>query len=394
MHWAAVTAALVAASTACRDADSPTEPGLSESFSRAAAVPEESYIVVFKESTREVPEQATRLAADHGGRISRVYQHSIKGFAASLPVEALEELRRDPSVAFVEPDHVLTLANTQGFAPWGLDRIDQRKLPLNTTYAYSGDGTGVTVYIIDTGIRTTHEEFGGRATSGFSAVGEPDGSYACYWHGTHVAGAVGGATYGVAKGVSLVGVQVFDCDGKGTVSTAIAGVEWVTANHVKPAVANMSLAGSASRALDQAVANSIAAGVTYVVAAGNEQTDACKYSPARAAAAITVGSTTASDARAATSNYGGCLDLFAPGDNIPSPSAWSDVSTANMGGTSMAAPHVAGVAALVLQGDSRTTPSLVTQAILSNATKGKLTGIGRSPNRLLHSGFLRAGFTP
>ena len=290
-------------------------------------------------------------------------------------------------MSLVERDQVFTISTTQSPATWGLDRIDQRARPLSNSYTYTRTGAGVRAYIIDTGIRFSHGEFGGRATSGFDAV---DGGAAddCNGHGTHVSGTVGGATYGVAKGVSLVGVRVLDCAGSGTTSGVIAGVDWVTANHVKPAVANMSLGGGASAALDQAVANSIAAGVTYAIAAGNSNARACNYSPARVATAITVGATTSTDARASYSNWGSCLDLFAPGSSITSSWYTSNTATNTISGTSMATPHVAGVAALYLQGNPGATPATVRNALVANATSG-VVGNARtgSPNLLLFTNY-------
>ncbi|HUF34835.1 MAG TPA: S8 family serine peptidase [Gemmatimonadales bacterium] len=390
VHLAAALA--LVASTACHDGavpSDPTGPDLSPDQAQAARG---SYIVVFRDGTADVPGLAARLAAAHGAEISHVYQHALRGFAARVPTPALAGLQRHPNVAFVEADQVFSIVATQTGATWGLDRIDQRDLPLNSTYTYNATGSGVRVYIIDTGIRNSHTEFGGRAVSGFTSINDGGGTNDCNGHGTHVAGTVGGTVYGVAKQVSLVAVRVLNCSGSGTTSGVIAGVDWVTANHIKPAVANMSLGGGASSALDQAVSNSIAGGVTYSLSGGNSNASACNYSPARVGPAITVGATTSTDARASYSNFGSCLDLFAPGSSITSAWGTSNTATNTISGTSMAAPHVAGVAALVLQGSPSATPSTVAQAITSNATTGKVTSPGSgSPNRLLYSAFAGSG---
>ena len=271
-------------------------------------------------------------------------------------------------------------------ATWGLDRIDQRDLPLNNTYTYNQTGAGVNAYIIDTGIRATHQQFTGRVGNGVDEVG--GGTNDCNGHGTHVSGTVGGTTYGVAKQVTLHPVRVLDCNGSGTTSGVIAGVDWVTANHVGPSVANMSLGGGASSALDSAVTNSINSGVSYAIAAGNSNADACTTSPARVAAANTVGPTTDTDARASFSNFGTCLDIFAPGNNITSSWNTSDAATNTISGTSMATPHVAGAIALYLQTNPGASPATVTQALISNSTLNHVTGAGTgSPNRLLYSIF-------
>jgi aqualysin 1 len=328
------------------------------------------------------------LTGVFGGSIDHVYQHAVLGFSVRMPEAAARLLARDERVAFVEEDGIVEAVDTQPNPPsWGLDRIDQRNLPLNQSYTYNFTGAGVTAYIIDTGIRFSHTTFGGRATSGFDAI---DGGSAddCHGHGTHVAGTVGGATYGVAKGVTLVAVRVLNCSGSGTNSQVIAGIDWVTSNHAagQPAVANMSLGGGASLALDNAVRNSIADGVTYAVAAGNENTNACNRSPARTAEAITVGATTISDARASYSNFGTCLDVFAPGSSITSAWNTSNTATNTISGTSMATPHVAGTAALYLQDHPTASPSTVRNAIVNSATPGVVTNPGSgSPNRLLYS---------
>ncbi|HVF49608.1 MAG TPA: S8 family peptidase [Pyrinomonadaceae bacterium] len=357
------------------------------------AVPNQ-YIVVLNDWAGEprgegsfVPNVAADLASAHGGKVDKLFKHSILGFTVRLSEEAALLLSEDPRVAYVEEDGIVSASTTQTSAPWGLDRIDQRDRPLNGTYIYTPTGAGVHAYIIDTGIRTTHTQFGGRANKVFDSIGDGQAGNDCNGHGTHVAGTVGGSTYGVAKGVSLHAVRVLDCAGNGTDSTVIAGVDWVTANRITPAVANMSLGGGASAALDTAVQNSINAGVTYAVAAGNEYSaNACNSSPARLAAAITVGSTTSTDAKSDFSNIGTCLDIFAPGSSILSSWATSDTATNTISGTSMATPHVAGVAALYLQGYPSATPATVANQIITTATTGRLTGIGTgSPNRLLYS---------
>ena len=346
------------------------------------------YIVVLQSGTgAAASDRVERRARGRGGRVDRQYRRALNGFTAKLSDAALADVRSDPDVAYVEPDTVLSLNAAQTGATWGLDRIDQPALPLDGTYSYTPAGTGVSAYVIDTGIRTTHTEFGGRAVSGFDAI---DGGAAddCNGHGTHVAGTVGGATYGVAKAVRLVGVRVLDCAGSGSTSGVIAGIDWVTNAHVagEPAVANMSLGGSASTALDQAVKNSIADGVTYSVAAGNDNVDACGDSPGRTPEALTVGSTMSTDARSSFSNFGTCLDLFAPGSSITSAGYASDTATATMSGTSMAAPHVAGVAALYLTGSPQASPATVGSALVTGSTTGKVTSPGTgSPNQLLYS---------
>jgi subtilisin family serine protease len=317
------------------------------------------------------------------------YDAALNGFAATLPAAAVARLSRNPSVAYVEADRIIRLDTAQSPATWGLDRIDQRALPLNNTYNYNATGSGVTAYIIDTGIRVSHTQFGGRATVGYDAIGDGRNGIDCNGHGTHVAGTVGGSTYGVAKSVTLKAVRVLNCSGSGSTSGVIAGVNWVKSNARKPAVANMSLGGSASSSLDTAVSNSIKAGITYAVAAGNSNKNACNYSPARVATAITVGATTSSDSRASYSNYGKCLDLFAPGSSITS--AWYTSTTAinTISGTSMATPHVAGVAALYLQRNPASTPAQVASALTANATANVVKSPGsNSPNKLLYSGFI------
>lgn len=351
----------------------------------ATAVPN-SWIVVLKDGT-------TR-AADLGVSPKHTFRSVLSGFSASMSAQKAKSLAGDPRVAYVEQNSTVRLNDTQQNATWGIDRVDQRDLPLSTTYTYDTTASNVHAYIIDTGIRTSHSEFGGRASVGTDTVGGGQNGQDCQGHGTHVAGTVGGTSHGVAKNVNLVAVRVLDCDGSGTTAGVIAGIDWVTANARKPAVANMSLGGSASTSLDDAVKRSIASGVSYSIAAGNGlpilgiPANACNYSPARVPEAITVGATDRTDRRASFSNYGTCLDLFAPGVDITS--AWkdSDTATNTISGTSMATPHTAGVAALYLSSHPTATPAQVRDALVNNATSGKvqspLTG---SPNKLLHSSF-------
>ncbi|GGM34735.1 hypothetical protein GCM10011608_19000 [Micromonospora sonchi] len=329
-----------------------------------------------------VPTRAGALAKRYGGSVADVYSAALTGFAAKMTESQARRLAADSAVAYVEQDQVLTVQATQSNPTWGLDRIDQRNRPLSNSFTYPNTASNVRAYIIDTGIRTTHNDFGGRATWGTNTVDSNNTD--CNGHGTHVAGTVGGNTYGVAKQVRLVAVKVLNCSGSGTTAGVINGVNWVTANAVKPAVANMSLGGGLSTTLDNAVANSINSGITYAVAAGNSNANACNSSPARTPAALTVGSTTNTDARSSFSNYGTCLDLFAPGSSITATWHTSNTATNTISGTSMASPHVAGAAALVLGANPSWSPSQVSSYLTSNATTGVVTSPGTgSPNRLL-----------
>ena len=390
--------ALLAAAAACADPAAPpavTDAG-QPAESRAAAADEarpipEQYIVVFDDGVSDAPGLARRLGAGSGATVRHVYEHAIKGFSARMSEQAAAAIARNPNVAYVEQDQEVSVSTTQSNATWGLDRIDQRALPLSTTYAYNNTGAGVTAYIIDTGIRLAHNEFGSRAVSGYDAV---DGGSAddCNGHGTHVAGTVGGTTYGVAKGVSLVAVRVLDCGGSGSWSGVIAGMDWVTANHASPAVANMSLGGGASTAVDDATRRMIASGVATAIAAGNgnrggRQQDACGYSPARVAEAMTIGATTKTDAKTSWSNYGDCVDFFAPGSGITSAWYTSNTATNTISGTSMASPHAAGVAALYLQGNRTATAQQVRDALYAATTKGIVTSSSTANNHLLFTAY-------
>lgn len=328
-----------------------------------------------------------------GGEIGFTYTRAIKGFSVRLPREAsegfLRAMQANPNVDFVEIDRPVTKTQTiQQNAPWGLDRTDQRGLPLSGSYSFSLDGSGVHAYIVDTGILAGHTDFGGRVIGGYTAFNDGIGTSDCDGHGTHVAGTVAGATWGIAKAATLVPVRVLDCSGSGSLSGVIAGVDWVVANAVRPAVINMSLGGGASTALDAAVANAVAQGIPVIVAAGNSKANACNYSPAREPLAFTIGATESNDRMASYSNFGTCLDVFAPGSSITSTWYTSATATATISGTSMASPHAAGLAALVLQSNPTATPAQVYDVIKAAATAGTISRLGRgSPNLLIYSLF-------
>lgn len=310
----------------------------------------------------------------------------VGGFSAALSDAEVDELQADPSVAHIEPNAIVTIATDQQDATWGLDRIDQRNLPLDGVYTYHATGAGVDSYIIDTGIRSSHLEFSGRTAPGYTAINDGWGDQDCNGHGTHVAGTVGGTIFGVAKETTLIPVRVLDCGGGGSTAGVVAGIDWVASVASGPSVANLSLGGPASTAIDQAVTRLSDQGVTVVVAAGNENQNACNVSPARAASAITVGSTTSTDARSSFSNWGTCVDVFAPGSNITAAWHTADNVINTISGTSMASPHVAGAAALYLQGNPDASPSQVADAIISTATPGVISGAGTgSPNLLLYT---------
>ncbi|GLC28065.1 ricin-type beta-trefoil lectin domain protein [Roseisolibacter agri] len=378
-------------------------PRLARSPAANEVVPGQ-YLVVFRAGVadgngRSEAKAAEKIArARKPAKLKHTYSAVIKGFAAELSDEDVAALRADPDVAVVEPDPVVRMAGSQAGATWGLDRIDQASLPLNGTYSYGNDGSGVTVYILDTGINTGHVEFGGRAVAGYDAITSGGGAADCNGHGTHVAGTVGGATYGVAKNVRLVAVRVLDCSGNSAGSSLMAGMDWVTrqkqASPSTPMVANMSLVGAASSSFDQAVQNMINAGVTAVVAAGNSSLDACTVSPSRLPAAITVGASDQTDVYASFSNYGSCVDITAPGVVITSSYIGSTTATAAMSGTSMATPHVAGAAALYLAANRTATPAQVSGALVNNSVTGRILSLaGGQTNRLLSIAFLGGSVT-
>jgi subtilisin family serine protease len=348
------------------------------------------YIVVLRDAVTDVPGLAQQLARAGGGEVSHLYQNTIKGFSLRLPAQAVAALARNPNVQSVEADQAVSInQSVQDQATWGLDRLDQRSLPLDTRYSYNLTGQGVHVFVVDTGVRSTHQEFTGRMKPGFSAL-EDKSTEDCNGHGTHVAGSAAGTRWGVAKGAFVVPVRVLDCGGSGSWSGVIAGIDWAAGQAVNagmaPAVMNLSLGGGASSSVDLAARRAVEAGVTVVAAAGNSQANACNYSPAREPVVLTVGATTSSDAQASYSNFGSCLDLYAPGSGIRSAWSSSDTAVADLNGTSMASPHVAGAAALFLQADPSATPGLVSRRLLDSATSGVLKSLGTgSPNLLAFS---------
>ncbi len=392
----AAAAGLAAALIVPGAAASAPQDGRFIAASKDRAIPN-SYIVVFKDTaslraTATVGSAARELSGKHGAKLGRTYTSSVRGFSATVSEAKAREIAKDSRVAYVQQNGKVRASDTQSGATWGIDRIDQRALPLSTTYTYGTTASNVSAYVVDTGIRASHSQFGGRAKSGYDFIDNDANSDDGNGHGTHVAGTIGGSTYGVAKGVTLYGVRVLDNDGFGTDAGVIAGIDWVTTNAKKPAVANMSLGGDASTALDDAVKRSIAAGITYGIAAGNDTVDACTQSPSRVPEGITVGSTTRTDAASDFSNYGSCLDIFAPGSSITSSWNTSDSATSTISGTSMATPHVVGAAALYLAANPSATPAQVRDALVNGATTGVVTSAGTgSPNRLLYTG---TGTTP
>ncbi|KUM71022.1 S8 family peptidase [Streptomyces griseorubiginosus] len=348
----------------------------------------DSYIVTLKKNAgfKAASSEGKGLIKEYGGTVGKTFGSALNGYTATLSATEAKRLAADPSVAAVEQNQTVHLADTtQSSAPWGLDRIDQAALPLSGTYTYPDSaGSGVTAYVIDTGVRITHSQISGRASYGYDAVDGDTTAADGNGHGTHVATTIAGSTYGVAKKAKIVAVRVLDNAGSGTTAGVIAGIDWVTDNHSGPSVANLSLGGGASSTLDTAVRNSVASGVTYAVAAGNSSANASSYSPARVTEAITVGATTSTDARASYSNYGSVLDIFAPGSSITAGWYTSDTATNTISGTSMATPHVAGAAAVYLAGHTSATPAQVATALVNGATSNAVTSPGSgSPNKLL-----------
>ncbi len=393
---------LLAGAVACHDAGAPLAPAAGEPSlavqSSGERIPNE-WLVQLNDDAGDVPGLARALARAHGGEVRSVWTHALKGFALRIPDAAAEGLARNPHVKHVSPNYRMTLAGTQTSAPWGLDRIDHRSLPLNSVYNYPYTGAGVRVYVIDSGIRTTHNDFGGRASHGWDFVDNDADATDCLGHGTHVAGIVGGSTYGVAKGVSLVAVRIGDCNGGTSGQLFLDGVNWVAghaASNPGLAVANMSAGGPADAILDNAVRGAVSAGVSFVVSSGNANwpntaQPACNYSPARVAEAITVGATDVNDDEAAFSYYGSCVDLLAPGVNVPGPASGSNTATRTDNGTSFSAPHVAGAAALYRQYNPSATPAQVQTAIVNGASVNKIdiaSGHTNTPNKLLFTPFI------
>ncbi|CAA9299403.1 MAG: Alkaline serine exoprotease A precursor [uncultured Gemmatimonadaceae bacterium] len=377
---------------ACQDpaspVPSPSDPSLSRAPGDESEVIPDQYIVVFDEGADDVPGLARRLAAQANAEVRYTYQSAVKGFAGRMSAAAAAALERHPAVAYVEADQVMRASATQYMDaagdPWGLDRINQRSLPLDKQYTYTYTGSGVRAYIIDTGLDAAHAQFEGRAQNVYDALGGNGND--CNGHGTHVGGTVGGKTYGVAKQSLVRGVRVLGCDGSGSTSGIVAAVDWVRTNRVNPAVANMSLGGGYSATLNTAVTNLANSGVFVAVAAGNENQDACNVSPASAGAAFTTAASTKTDAKASYSNYGTCVDAYAPGSAIKS--AWigsGTTETNTISGTSMASPHVAGVAALVKHRYGDVSSSSVTTYIKNAATSGVILGnVSGTPNLLLY----------
>ncbi|OCY53917.1 S8 family peptidase [Acinetobacter pittii] len=357
--------------------------------SEAKGIIKNQYIVILNKDVGSSNEFAQGIAKQHGGEVLQTYDAVLKGFAIYLPdvvgTAFVEAMKKNPKVVSVENDTIMKIdATTQSNPDWGLDRIDQKNLPLDSAYSYLQTGSGTTAYIVDTGILSTHQQFSGRVLSGYTAISDGNGTNDCHGHGTHVAGTVGGSTYGVAKNVSLVPIRILGCDGSGASSNVIAGLDWILKNGKKPAVVNMSLGGEANASLDSAVENLFNNSYVMVVAAGNSNTDACSSSPARVSKAITVAATDSTDTRASYSNYGSCVDIFAPGSQINSSWIGSNTATKVLNGTSMATPHVVGVVAEMLQSTPTATPQTISNNLLNQASNNVVKNPSGSPNRLLY----------
>lgn len=377
-----------------------TTPTTSEPSLAAANAGNRSYIVVFKDNIVGAQSIAAEMTANIGTKPDFVYSATIRGFAARMSDLSADQLRRDPRVKYISLDKPVSIHATQTPTPsWGLDRIDQQNLPLNNSYTYPNSGAGVHLYGIDTGILPSHNDFflpTNRMGNGISTIPGSPSTVDCNGHGTHTASTAAGTTYGVAKLMTIHPVRVLDCGGSGQFSWVIAGIDWVTNNHVSPAVANMSLGGGIDQATDDAVTASIAAGVTYSISAGNNSDffgGACFNSPARTPNAITVAASRINDARASFSDTGPCVDIWAPGENITAAWIGSNNATNTISGTSMSAPHVAGAAALYLAANPGSTPAAVRTALFNNATNNKITGsiLPGTPNKLLYMGFIGGG---
>jgi subtilisin family serine protease len=398
-----VAGAMVALLAACQDPAAPAgvamrlaaegrEPGANAAAApRAGDVIPDEYIVTFRDDVADAPGLARQLVAQHGGTVRFTYTAALRGFAARLPAPAVEALQRNPLIAAVEPDAAVraeqlapSLTTVTG-AAWNLDRLDQRALPLDSAYRFAYTGAGVTAYIFDSGIRYDHVEFSGRAVPGFDAVGDGRNGNDCYGHGTHVAGIVGGSKVGVAKQVRLVSVRVMGCDGVGWSSWVYAGMDWVIKNKTGPALANFSIGRDRDETYNQAMRNLLAAGVQAAIAAGNASRDACLDSPGSTSEAVTVAASNAWDARSTFSNWGSCVDVFAPGNLIRSAMVNSSTDVVTMSGTSMAAPHVAGVMALYLEQTPALTAAQLQQLVVANATQNVITNAQSNGAHLIHA---------
>ncbi|WP_329493405.1 S8 family peptidase [Kitasatospora herbaricolor] len=386
---AAVAAALALGAGGALPAAASAPEGVVRGAGAPGTVPGSYLVLLHPQAARSAAGQGAALTAHYGGTVRRTFGSALHGFSAGLTERQARRLAADPAVVAVVRNRKVSLDASQPAPPsWGLDRIDQKRPPMTDRFDYPGSaGRGVTAYIVDSGVRITHEDFGGRASYGFDAVDGDAEADDGHGHGTHVAATVAGATYGVAKQASVVAVRVLDDWGSGTVEGVVAGIDWVTAHAVKPAVVNLSLGGDPDDVLDTAVRNSIASGLTYTVAAGNDGVDASQHSPARVPTAITVGATASDDRVSWFSNHGPLVDLYAPGTDITSAGIAYDEDSTTMSGTSMASPHAAGAAALYLADHRTATPAQVAAALTASATVGSLRDLVEgTPDRLLYTG--------